>query len=927
MKKLNMKSILALLLTLCMLLGSVAALAEGEAAAPAADAAAAATEPTPAAPIGNTEVTFAADPTTANTVDVTVTDASTDSANQGISVERYGYNYVEDPETGADKATDDAYAMSVHGSTAMIDLDERKLLQGNDNMNLTFGGDTVNLTKPTEQTHPEWNYETDEPMVDENGKEIIVTEKNNDATALSVWASGEVTTEGTLTVTGGDVYAGTSAKIDNYDDLNATAVGVNGDSEKTSLDVNLNSAFAKADAPATVPAEGQKADDVKNTLSANASGVQVSTADGGKADVELKEGATAIANAKNGNASATAAALRDYGDGKKESKATLTMGDATAKATSETGDAGATALLVDADGSKQTMTATAGNLTATATGAVEASATGLGGYFDPNAISNVKTGSITATATVTGEETEKQNTYATATGARAFGDNGTYTLEINGDVTATSSKDAYGIQTGAYTPRVWDEKAEKSTPSETASVANVKVTGNIIAEGGAKPESGKYGYIGNQVIGINTFTETYSTTKTDENDKTKKTVEYDKVGGEATITVTGNVLAKGSETAGEKDETYGISVAADTNAKNTVTVTGDVTATGKGAAGINVEAMKGSTVNVLVDGTVSGDNVAITAMKSYNSKNINLKGEDLNKDEPKPEYDPNAAGIYVWAAKENADGRIATVYDEVYTSTAKEVKKTAEDGTEYTDTEYDYAVTRTVDAEASAKLEAAIWYIAKVADKWQDKITVTGTGTYTAGDTTYQVAHQNDDVKLSFKVPHGKKLKAIMYDDGTKAEYVKNEDGTYTIKMQRGGGMLLSLKFKKKAQQKAAAAAASTEGEAESTNWAYGVEIENVGTVYYGRDYFAQKDKDIINPLTKEAYTKDEIKAIVDGAKKGAEGYKFDIPEEAWLGMNDFWYDKDAALAIVGHEDELTIGDDGVFTTADGEEVAKPIKK
>ena len=914
MKKLNMKSILALLLTLCMLLGSVAALAEGEVTAPA--------EPAAPAPIENTTVTVAAGET-AGAVTATISDISNDELN-GLSVNRQVIYSVD----GDGKETrDEDFILNVNNSGEMITPEAWKLLEDGTALTVNAGNIAENLTKPVEITHPEWNDETGEIVLDENGNEKMVTEKYNYTTGLDVSTYEGLTTEGSLTVNAGNIYAATSAKIDNDDDLNATGVYATSESEKNPVDVNLNSAFAKADAPATVPAEGQKAEDVENTLGASATAVSLNAENGGSVDVELKEGATAVANAKNGSASATAANIYEWIESntkKAASTATLTVGDLTATATSASSTAYADALWADADGDKNTLNVTAGDLTATATGVYDATARGVGTYNDNNGTTTIKTGDITVTATVTGEDNDKRNTYADATGAHAYGEGGSFTVEVNGNVTATSSKSAIGIDAASKNSRVWDEKEGKDVESKTPSTSNVKVTGNVIVEGGAKA----YKY-GNTVIAIDAYANTCYDTKTDEKDAKKTTKEFDKVGGETNVTVTGNVLAKGSETAGDLDRTNGINAFAETNAKVNVAVTGNVAATGKGAVGIEAAALKDGKINVLVDGTVSGDGVAIAVEKASSSKDINLKGE--KEFENSQEYDPTAPAIYVWAAKENADGRIATVYSEDRTFTEKEVKKIDENGKEYTATEWDSAVTRTVDAEASAKLEAAIWYIAKVADKWQDKITVAGTSTYTANDTTYQVAHQDEDVKLTFQVPHGKKLRAIMYDDGTKAEYVKNEDGTYTVKMKRGGGMLLSLKLKKKEQPKAAAttttASTATEGEAEATNWAYGVEIENVGTVYYGRDYFAQKDKDIINPLTKEAYTEDEIKAIVDGAKKGAVGYVFDIPEEAWLGMNDFWYDQDAALAIVAHEDELTIGDDGVFTTADGEEVAKPIQK
>ena len=111
----------------------------------------------------------------------------------------------------------------------------------------------------------------------------------------------------------------------------------------------------------------------------------------------------------------------------------------------------------------------------------------------------------------------------------------------------------------------------------------------------------------------------------------------------------------------------------------------------------------------------------------------------------------------------------------------------------------------------------------------------------------------------------------------------------------------------------------------ERKNWAYGVSINGVGTVFYGREYFAREG--IVNPLTAAPYTKDEITAIVNGADGKAEGYAFDLPEDGVLGMNGFWYDAAGAAAVTSHADPLVQGTDGVFTTADGKEVARPAAK
>ena len=49
----------------------------------------------------------------------------------------------------------------------------------------------------------------------------------------------------------------------------------------------------------------------------------------------------------------------------------------------------------------------------------------------------------------------------------------------------------------------------------------------------------------------------------------------------------------------------------------------------------------------------------------------------------------------------------------------------------------------------------------------------------------------------------------------------------------------------------------------EQKNWAYGVSINGVGTIFYSREYFTREG--IVNPLTAEPYTKNEINAIEKG--------------------------------------------------------------
>ena len=134
--------------------------------------------------------------------------------------------------------------------------------------------------------------------------------------------------------------------------------------------------------------------------------------------------------------------------------------------------------------------------------------------------------------------------------------------------------------------------------------------------------------------------------------------------------------------------------------------------------------------------------------------------------------------------------------------------------------------------------------------------------------------------------------------------------------------------------------AASDESVTEEKNdWAYGAmplnsEDYGVATIYYTAEYYALDG--IVNPTNPEyaPYTEEEILAIVDGAVDGAEGYIFNAPANALIGMTVYgnedviyWYNAENAAAITGHADPLCMDTEtGVFKDMEGKEVAVPIK-
>lgn len=119
------------------------------------------------------------------------------------------------------------------------------------------------------------------------------------------------------------------------------------------------------------------------------------------------------------------------------------------------------------------------------------------------------------------------------------------------------------------------------------------------------------------------------------------------------------------------------------------------------------------------------------------------------------------------------------------------------------------------------------------------------------------------------------------------------------------------------------------------TNWAFGampLNNGNVGTIYYSAEYYGLEG--IVNPTNPEyaPYTAEEIEEIVEGAVAETEGYRFDVPVGALIGITVadtdtiYWYDAENAAAITGHADPLTMdAETGAFATAEGEVVASPM--
>ena len=118
-------------------------------------------------------------------------------------------------------------------------------------------------------------------------------------------------------------------------------------------------------------------------------------------------------------------------------------------------------------------------------------------------------------------------------------------------------------------------------------------------------------------------------------------------------------------------------------------------------------------------------------------------------------------------------------------------------------------------------------------------------------------------------------------------------------------------------------------------NWAYGFALNHegagVGTIYYAAKYF---DRDnITNPASAEAYTTEEINAIKTGAEKEGANYRYDVPENAVVGMNVlntdevFWYDEVNSGKITACANYLGLDKaTGEMKDTDGNVIATAIK-
>ena len=346
-------------------------------------------------------------------------------------------------------------------------------------------------------------------------------------------------------------------------------------------------------------------------------------------------------------------------------------------------------------------------------------------------------------------------------GSTASWDDAVANVDVNGNVTVTNAgHDARGIDAVSG-----------------GGAVNINVNGDISATGGMTG------------VGINAYI-----TEQDGYDDpvTGEWVEEQSQGGHSNVKVKGNVTASVAD-----DGFYarGISALSNNDGAIEVGVLGDVTAKGKEAVGLQFTKTEGSDLTVLVDGTLSGETAAVATTTGYYYEYI---GADGTTQKSSDTYDYDNANLYVWAATPNKDGVVAVAYD--YNETIKEGETRIDEyGDPYTE-EDTVTDERVVNKEASEAVEKAIWYIIKVAADFQNTLTAAGTNTYTYDGTTYDLAHQDENVTGTYRINADEEgLDGVYYnaDDKIEAkagEWKDNGDGSFWVKMLRGGAMMLGLK-------------------------------------------------------------------------------------------------------------------------------------
>ncbi len=153
-------------------------------------------------------------------------------------------------------------------------------------------------------------------------------------------------------------------------------------------------------------------------------------------------------------------------------------------------------------------------------------------------------------------------------------------------------------------------------------------------------------------------------------------------------------------------------------------------------------------INVLVDGTLSGDKAAVVLSNKSTVDNLTITVWELKSDDP--------------------DNLISR--------------------RKYDSDTGDFVLTKDTEAEK------AIQYIIRIDPAQTDIISASGTTEYEG----YNVARQGDTVTMKLNIPDGYEVEAAYGDTDQAVELLQGADGNYYLVVPSGGGVMLSVKLRKK---------------------------------------------------------------------------------------------------------------------------------
>ena len=238
---------------------------------------------------------------------------------------------------------------------------------------------------------------------------------------------------------------------------------------------------------------------------------------------------------------------------------------------------------------------------------------------------------------------------------------------------------------------------------------------------------------------------------------------------EAGLSVNGDVLA-----AGEGTRANGMSINAYDNSQSNVSVEGDIRTTAEEGIGLSVYSRDDSIVDVLVAGTIAGNQVGVSLGQTASDEEGNRYGDPTTAENFK---------LTVWQIELNEEGHAAE-------STNYRLADMGEAGTVIKEHE-------TVYGEAEQEFEKSILYIIKV-EQPAEGATLQATdaeGNALEKSHDYEVAHEGETVLMKVNIQSGFELLGAYNGLGEKVPLLRDKTGNFYIEVPKGGGVYLSAKL------------------------------------------------------------------------------------------------------------------------------------